>query len=199
MPYTEFTLELVESRFGLTVVPGAAFAESAPLPVPAWLADQLARGRAMATLASEKARSEFLVAPLLLACRELVAGPLSLYSGQRLDVDTPLQLTGECDHILALTPPVPRLRAPLVCVLEAKRGEIEPGLGQCAAQMVAARLFNERAGDESYPVYGVVTTGEAWQFLKLDGPTVSLHPARLFIDNVGGILAALQQILAGSA
>jgi hypothetical protein len=125
-----------------------------------------------------------------------VSGDLAIYSGQWLDVDAELGLTGECDYILALTPPVPRLRAPLVTVLEAKRGDIELGLGQCVAQMVGARLFNEHAGHPVEPVFGVVTTGEDWQFLRLQGPTVTLHRERLFIAGVGGILAALQSILA---
>ncbi len=154
----------------------------------------LDRGRAVAALVSEKARSEFIVAPVLLACRELVAGDLAIYSGQRLDVDPDRGLSGECDYILALTEPVPRLRAPLVTVLEAKRGDIELGLGQCAAQMAAAKLFNERAGSVG-PVYGAVTTGEAWQFLRLDGTSLTLHTTRLFVDNLGSVLAALQAAL----
>lgn len=194
MPYTDFTLETAETRLGLTAVLGDLFLGLVPLPVPAWLADSLARGRAVAALVSGKARSEFLVAPVLLACRELVGGDLAIYSGQRLDVDAERGLTGECDYILALTEPIPRLRAPLVTILEAKRGDIELGLGPCAAQMAAARLFNERAG-HSGPVFGAVTTGEAWQFLRLDGATLALHIERLFVDNLGNILAALQASL----
>lgn len=195
MPYTDFTLESAEARFGVVTVPGDLFPGLTPLPVPEWLRDLLARGQAVAALVSEKARSEFLVAPVLLACRDLVNGDLSIYSGPRLDVDAELGLTGECDYILALTPPVPRLRAPRVTVLEAKRGDIELGLGQCVAQMVGARLFNEHAGRGTGPIFGVVTTGESWQFLRLDGPTVTLHRERLFIAGVGGVLAALQSVL----
>ena len=195
MPYTDFTLDTVETRFGLVAVPGDLFPGLMPLPVPEWLRDLLARGQAMAALVSEKARSEFLVTPVLLACRDLVPGALSIYSGQRLDVDADQGLTGECDYILALTPPVPRLRAPLVTVLEAKRGDIELGLGQCVAQMVGARLFNERAGSVTGSIFGAVTTGEAWQFIRLEGAAVTLHRERLFIAGVGGILAALQSVL----
>ena len=44
-------------------------------------------------------------------------------------------------------------------------------------------------------VWGV-TTGEAWQFLRLDGPAVTLHPSRLFLDDLGAILAAFRSVLA---
>ena len=120
MPYPDFTLETAETRLGLTAILGDLFPDLQPLPVPVWLSDSLARGRAVAALVSEKARSEFLVAPVLLACRELVSGDLTIYSGQRLDIDAALGLSGECDYLLALTEPVPRLRAPLIAVLEAK-------------------------------------------------------------------------------
>jgi hypothetical protein len=195
MTDADFTLESAEARFDLVTVPGDLFPGLTPLPVPEWLRDLLARGQAVAALVSEKARSEFLVTPVLLACRDLVPGDLSIYSGQRLDVDAELGLSGECDYILARTPPIPRLRAPLVTVLEAKRGDIELGLGQCVAQMVGLRLFNEHAGCPAGPIFGVVTTGEVWQFLRLKGATVTLHRERLFITGVGGILAALQSIL----
>jgi len=196
MPYADFTLESVEAQFALTTGIGDLFPGVPVAAVPAWLREQLDRGRAVAALVSEKARSEFLVAPILLACRGLVAGELAIYSGQRLDIDASQGLTGECDYILALTAPVPRLRAPLVTVLEAKRGDIELGLGQCVAQLVGARKFNERAGFPAGTLHGVVTTGETWQFLRLDGATVTLHPSRLFIDDLGAILAAFRSVLA---
>ena len=199
MPYTDFTLESVEAKFALTTALGDLFGNLPAAPVPAWLGEQLDRGRAVAALVSDKARSEFLVAPILLACRGLVGGELAIYSGQRLDIDASQGLTGECDYILALTAPVPRLRAPLVTVLEAKRGDIELGLGQCVAQLLGARLFNERAGFPGGNLYGVVTTGEAWQFLRLAGPTVTLHAARCYIDNLGAILAAFRAILTAPA
>ena len=91
----------------------------------------------------------------------------------------------------SLTPPI---RLEKVSSVSSKRGDIELCLGQCAAQMVATRLFNERVGMAG-PVFGVVTTGEAWQFLCLDGAALTLHTERLYIDNLGGILAALQASL----
>ena len=149
-------------------------------------------------LVSEKARSEFIVGPILLACRELSGGALAIFSGHRLDVDASRGLHGECDFILALADPVPRLRAPIVTVVEAKKNDIEAGLGQCVAQMVAARDYNEREGRSPGVVYGCVTTGEAWQFLRLEGSDVTVERGRLYIDNVGAILAAFGAIVSRS-
>jgi len=151
----------------------------------------LDRGMQLA-LISEKARSEFIVAPILLAVRELSGLRIAILSGQRLDVDPGRRLVGECDFLLALSDPVPRLRAPLLAVVEAKKNDIEAGLGQCVAQMVAVQLYNERSGQAPAAVHGCVTTGETWQLLRLAGTAVTIDQHRLYIDNVGGILAALQ-------
>jgi len=193
MAYNEFTLESAEAELGVVAHPGNLFSDLSPIPVPSWLQDLLTRSMQLA-LISEKARSEFIVAPILLACRELSGNALTILSGQRLDVDPIRKLQGECDFILALSEPVPRLRAPLVMIVEAKRNDIESGLGQCIAQMVGAQIYNERAGQSLEIIYGCVTTGEDWQFLQLQETTVLIGQQRLYIDNVGCILAVFQAI-----
>ncbi len=188
MAFTDFTLDSVETDLGVGLRPGAAFPPLIDAVAPPWLAAQLARGMELG-LVSEKARSEFIVAPILLAVRELSGGRVAILSGQRLDVDPARRLSGECDFLLALTDP--RLRAPLLAVLDAERNDIEGGLGECAAQMVAAQMFNERAGRMGRPMYGCVTTGEDWQFLRLDGEVLRIDPTRRYINQVGAVLAAL--------
>lgn len=196
MPYTDFTLESAEAELGVMSRPGDIFPGLVPTPGPEWLAGQLARGAELA-LVSEKARSEYIVAPLLLAVRELSGRAVAIVSGARLDVDPARRLTGECDFLLARSDPVPRVRAPLVTVVEAKRQDIDGGLGQCIAQMVAAAVFNDRAGTPRPAMYGCVTTGETWQFLRLAGPDVTLHRPAYYIDNVGLILAAFGRAVEG--
>ena len=191
MAYTDFTLESAETELGVTARPGMLFPDLRSVPVPTWLHDVLGRGMRLA-LISEKARSEFIVAPILLAVRELSGERVAILSGQRLDVDPARRLLGDCDFLLTLSDPVPRLRAPLVAVVEAKKNDIDLGLGQCTAQMVAAQVYNERSGQPLPAIYGCVTTGEDWQFLRLVGTLVTIDQKRLYIDNVGGILAALQ-------
>jgi hypothetical protein len=193
MSYSEFTLEGVERLFGIVTQEAALFPNSPVVQVPDWLPGWLARGTRLA-LISEKARSEFIVVPILLAARELSGNQLAIYSGQRLDVDQDKGLVGECDFILALGPALPPLHAPIMTVVEAKKNDIEVGLGQCIAQMVAARKFNESAGRTMSTVYGCVTTGETWQFLRLAEQAALLNRDRYYLDNVSGILGALQAI-----
>jgi hypothetical protein len=194
MAFSEFTLEEVQRSLGISIQETDLFPDAVPASVPDWLPDWLARGTRLA-LISEKARSEFIVVPILLATRELCADRLAIYSGQRLDVDAARGLVGECDFILAIGPAVPPLRAPLVTVVEAKKNDVEAGLGQCIAQMAAARQFNEEAGRGTIPVFGCVTTGETWQFLRLADLVAFLDRKRYYLDNIAGILGVLQAIV----
>jgi hypothetical protein len=191
MAYTDFTLQTVEKELGIVYNPGTVFADLQPILVPTWLTETLDRGLRMRfALVSEKARSEYIVAPILMAVREQTAEAISIVSGQRLDVDVSRKLTGECDFILARSEAVPVLRAPIMTIVEAKKQDIEAGLGQCIAQMVAAKLFNENEQKPVLAIFGCVTTGEDWQFLQLVGTTVTMHNPRLYLNNVGLLLAA---------
>lgn len=196
MAYTDFTVESAEAELGVRSGGGDVFPALQPAAVPPWLSDALARGAGQAWY-SEKSRSEFIVAPMLLAVRELSGGAVTVVSGARLDVDPARRLTGECDFLLAQPTGLPIIRGPLVAVVEAKKLDIDAGLGQCIAQMVAASVFNDRAGTPRPAMYGCVTTGETWQFLRLAGPDVTLHQPRLYISHVGLILAAFGRAVAG--
>lgn len=194
MEYEDFMLETVDTVLGVTLQPADLFAALAPVAVPAWLQELLGK-TVQLSLLSEKARSEFIVAPILVATRELSQDAVAIYSGQRLDVQPERGLVGECDFIVARTPPVPVLRAPLVTIVEAKKNDIEAGLGQCVAQLVGARVFNERTGKSGQTLFGCVTTGEDWQFLRLEGDIVAIDRRRYYLDNLGGILAVFQAII----
>src|SRR6516165_10206114 len=98
MPYKDFSLETLSSALGVSATPADLFLQPDPVPVPSWLRQLLDRGLRQVLL-SEKARSEFIVVPVLLACQELSGGVIAIYSGQRLDVDPDRGLVGECDFI----------------------------------------------------------------------------------------------------
>jgi hypothetical protein len=197
MSYSDFTLESVKRLLGVVTRPADLFPDLQPLAVPDWLREALARGMQgiQLSLISEKSRSEFIVAPILLASRELSGDRFVIYSGQRLDVDPEKGLVGECDFILSATGPVLPLQAPIVTVVEAKKNDVEGGLGQCIAQMVGADRFNRAAGRDGLPMFGCVTTGEAWQFARLEGPEALLGHRRYYIDAVGLILGAFGAII----
>jgi hypothetical protein len=196
MTYSDFSLASVCKTFGLTIRSEPLFVpHPPPLDVPQWLVEALTKGMQLA-FGSEKARSEFLVVPILLTSRDLSHNNFSIYSGQRLDVDPALGLAGECDFLLTNTPPLPIIQSPIVTIVEAKKNDLEGGVGQCVAQTVGARVFNQRESSEIEMIFGCITTGEAWQFLKLEQTSVSIDSSRYYIDNVGAILAVFQAIMA---
>lgn len=195
MSYSDFRLDTVCKSFQLSLQRTPLFPVIETVPVTPWLQETLVKGMPLA-FGSEKARSEFIVAPILLASRELSKEQVHIYSGERLDVDTSRGLTGECDFILARTPPVPVLQAPIFTIVEAKKGDVEAGLGQCTAQMVGATIFNQREGSDIDIVFGCVTTGEDWQFLKLGQSVLTIDSNRYYINDVEAILGVFQAIFA---
>jgi hypothetical protein len=194
MAYTDFSLDRLRKTFGLTLAQTTLLGRPTPVPISPWLQETLDRGMPLA-LVSEKARSEFIIVPILLTSRELSQNRVAIYSGQRLDVDATSGLTGECDFILTATAPLPVMQAPIICIVEAKKNDIESGLGQCAAQMLGAQRLNQQEGTGIETVYGCVTTGEAWQFLRLNQTTLELDTERYYINEVETILAVLQAII----
>lgn len=79
-----------------------------------------------------------------------------------------------------LTPPPPsfegkgEIEAPAVIVVEAKKTDLKLGFGQCIAEMVAVQRFNEAQGQPISIVYGSVSNGNQWQFLKLEDLTLTI-------------------------
>jgi hypothetical protein len=144
---------------------------------------------------SEKSRSEAIVFPVLVACREMVDNQVYIYSGATFNVDPDTGLQGESDYLLAYTPPTPVLEKPILMVVEAKKNDMEFGLGQCAAQMVAARIYNEKRKRPISSLYGCVTTGEAWQLTKLQHEEFIVHDERYYIKNLDQVLWMLTSVL----
>ncbi len=187
MSYSEFTLELLRRDFGIAARDQALFHPVGTIEPSEWLVQALAKGHDLAFI-SEKARSEFIVAPILIAARELLSQRVQVFSGVRLDVDPGRGLKGECDFLIARSASAFVLQAPLMVVLEAKKNDIEEGLGQCAAQMMAARIYNERDRSPTAYLYGCVTTGEFWQFVKLDATVLTIHPERFSLKELSKVL-----------
>ena len=80
-------------------------------------------------------------------------------------------------------------------IVEAKKENINAGLGQCVAEMIAARMFNEREGNNIQTIYGTVTTGTNWKFLKLINQVVEIDLTDYYINHVSKILGILSNIV----
>jgi hypothetical protein len=80
---------------------------------------------------------------------------------------------------------------PILVLVEAKKGVLEDGWGQCIAEMVAARKFNEIKGKPINYRYGIVTSGSLWQFLQMEGNSVLLDPNEYSLLPIEQLLAVL--------
>jgi hypothetical protein len=168
MPYSSFTIAQVKRQFDLNIIKGAFFGDLPPLSPRTWFRENLEESASFAAgQGSEKVRSELIVAPLLFELRILLDRQIGLFSGVDFTIDIESGLNGVCDFLLTRSNQELTLEAPAIVLIEAKKGELSAGWGQCAAEMIAAQKFNRAAGQEIPRIYGSVTTGTQWQFLKL--------------------------------
>ncbi len=199
MSYSDFTIEEVKLRFSLRLEEDRdLYATIAPVEISPLLRETLAENVPLAlAISTEKARSEFIIAPVLLEARRQANHQASLFSGIEFTVDAELGLKGVCDFLLSRSSEQLTIEAPVVAVVEAKNENMKAGIGQCLAEMVAARLFNERKGRDEQAVYGVVTTGNNWKFLQLLGNAAQVDLVEYHIKETGRIIGIIKAMLLG--
>ncbi|WP_218068325.1 hypothetical protein [Candidatus Thiosymbion oneisti] len=143
---------------------------------------------------TEKARSEMIVTPILIELRKILNHRISLFSGVEFNVDKEKGLNGVCDYIISLSKEQLYINSPVISVVEAKNDNIKSGLAQCAAEMIAARIFNEKKGNQINAIYGIVTTGSNWRFLKLDD-ILYIDVKEYYLEQLGIIMGILLHIV----
>jgi hypothetical protein len=194
MSYRDFQYPELLHTFGLTSEPAIGlFDHVSPIAASPELQHRLNAGASLAALINtEKARSEGMIAPVLIDFWWKYQGRIGLYSGNEFNADTAAGLCGFCDFLISRSPQQPYVTPPVVVIIEAKRENISEGLGQCLAGMVGAQRFSRNAGVPADPIYGCVTTGTAWKFLQLSGSNARLDLTEYSlaqVDHILGILA----------
>ena len=193
MPYSQFkTISSVTEAFGLHSIEGGRFLPDIPPVAPSeTLSNFLSLSLPIASSASEKARSEGIIYPVLLEVRRILRSEVSLFSGETFDVDASVGLTGMCDFLLSRSTSVLEIQSPVVLIVEAKQENLKGGIGQCMAEMVAAQRFNQQRERPLSTLYGAVSSGTQWRFLKLEGNTVTIDLSDYPLPPVDQILGFL--------
>ena len=191
--YSQFKYEDIPS-LGLNLRETAFLTVFSPLEASDFLKETI-KINTKRFLSTEKAKSEFIIAPVLFEIARKNEDIVSFFSGHNLDVDKELGLKGFCDFLFAKTPESPVIKEPIFCIVEAKNDNLERGIPQCIAEMYASRLFNERQKKQIDIIYGCVTTGYQWLFLKLDGQTVYQDTTIYPLNDLSKILGILQFIV----
>ena len=193
MAYSDYTLGLIEEKFGITNQKARLFDVIEPQEPTDFLKKHLSIAESL-SVRSEKARSEAIVFPLLLDVRERNNDFFTIYSGDNLNVNSDLK--GECDFILAKDMNTYDINYPIIQVVEAKKHDIEDlGIPQCAAQLVGAKYFNEKRGVALEKIYGCATTGVLWQFLCLENNVIYVDKKQYATSNLPELLGAFQFII----
>ena len=196
MAYPDFTLSEITKQFNLTLTETTdLLAEISETPIrPEFQARfNTTLPLALAT-STEKARSEFIIAPVLVELWLLQDRKIGLLSGVEFNIDESQGLVGVCDYIITRSPEQMFVKAPVMMLVEAKNEDLKRGYGQCIAEMIAAQRFNTREGSESPQIYGIVTIGELWRFLILEDTNAYIDSRSYHIDRLPKIMGILMHL-----
>jgi hypothetical protein len=193
--YSNFTYQDLHA-LGLEITEESLFAEGSIPPVPPsrLLLEILAMNKDVPT-ATEKAKSELIISPILSDLRLRHPEKFTFFSGYQFSVEPKLGLQGFCDFILTKGAKTPYILNPILAIVEAKNEAIESQTPQCISETYAASLFNERQATSQSVVYGTITTAFDWLFIKIEGKKVIVDNKRYFISDLPQLLGVLDYIV----
>ena len=196
MAYSDYTLSEIKEKFQLIIEAETnLFPDVREEKISDSLSEILKENIPLAlAIHTEKARSEMIVTPVLIELRKVLNHRISLFSGVEFNVDKEKGLNGVCDYIISLSKEQLYVSSPVISIVEAKNDNIKSGLAQCAAEMIASGMFNEQAGSQIKTMYGIVTTGSNWRFLKLDD-SLYIDVKEYYIEQLGKIMGIMLQII----
>ncbi len=193
MAYSDFTLKKVKLDFNIQTVENLSlFLDIEELKISDYLTQTLKRNVPLAlAINTEKARSELIIINILLEVKEKLSQKISLFSGIDFNVDKAKGLNGFCDYLISGSEEQLYLDVPVIAIVEAKNENIISGLGQCIAEMYAAQLFNQEENHDSSSVYGAVTTGDEWRFVKLEKNVAYIDNDQYYMSDIKKIIGIL--------
>lgn len=194
MSFKNFTLDDLRNKFGIENEIKSLFKDIKEQKPSDWLKMVLEINSKMPTK-TEKAKSEYIIAPILTSLVEMNNSIFTVYSGETLTGDKDKGLYGECDFILAKNVNTFDMSDPIFSIVEAKKEDIQKGIYQCSAQMLGIKLFNQKHNKELKTIYGCVTIVDVWKFLKLEGNTIFIDKDTYYLKELNKILGIFQNII----
>lgn len=199
MAYSKFTLKDVKQKLGIHIIENEHLFAAEQIQtaiISDYLKITLAEYAPLAlSINTEKSRSEWIIAPVMAELRKTLNNTISLFSGSTFTVDEEQELDGKCDYIISLNSEQFYITAPIITIVEAKKEDIVQGLGQCIATMYAATLYNQKEGTQLDCVYGVVTTGTTWKFIKLSENKAYVDVDEYYLKEIQLLMGILLNIV----
>jgi hypothetical protein len=196
MAYRDFKLSDLENKFGIEQRQVHLFDKIKPIEPSAWLIETLRKKRGGIRPTTEKAVSESTISAILTEVQELNQDRITLFSGENLNADRAAGLNGEVDFLFVNRPDVFEILAPVFNITEAKFNQaIERSIAQAAAQMLGARIFNQKNKNPTEIIFGCVTNANQWLFLKLEDKHLSIDKVEYSPNNLPELLGAFQTVI----
>ena len=199
MAYSDFTFTKLSAQFDLKQKSVSLFSNIAikSIKPTAHLLQDLKEAKET-PVATEKAKSESIISPIIKEIKRRNKH-ISIFSGYTFNVDASSDLTGAPDFMISMKPMIVEPERPIFCLVESKNKTPEDGYAQCAAEMYAARLFNQQTGEPSNLIYGAVTNAFDWVFMKLEGDIIYIDLDRYYLNQLPRILGIFQFIVQETA
>jgi hypothetical protein len=126
MTYSYFTVGKVKQTFGIETIENTTFFPAIePVTPSAMLVEILDETLPLAVaLPSEKAKSELVISPILVAVRKHLKHQVSLFFGQDFTVDAAAGLIGICDFLISRSIEQLEIESPVMVLVEAKKADI---------------------------------------------------------------------------
>jgi hypothetical protein len=193
LTYSQITIQDLRNKLGITLETESFLPDVEPSKIPDWLHTYLEINRLSPAIAkSEKAVSEMLITPILSAIKDQNKERVALFSGEPFSGG---ELMGFCDFIFAANPKAYLPEPPILVLVEAKKQDIYGGIPQCVAEMYVAQIINSKANIKSDTVFGCVTTGTEWLFLKLREQRAITDPTILYFNDLPKIISIFQYMI----
>jgi hypothetical protein len=157
----------------------------------AWLDEFMFDLQEMPYATSEEARREILIYPILRLAWKPYSQYFTIWNHRQISASE--ELSGIPDYVIAKNSKRGRIifEKPFVAVIEAKTDDFNEGWAQCVLEMLA---IQELIKDSDFPVFGIVTTGEFWQFGKLEGNVMTQFKGNFSINDVDEVISALATV-----
>jgi hypothetical protein len=197
MSYSDFTLRELSKKFNLIIEENKdLFKQKYPIEIDNFIKQYIVNNISLAqSIGTEKAKSEMIITPILIETRRILNNQISLFSGIDFNVDSQQGLNGYCDFFISLSCQQLYVSSPVLMLVEAKNDNINSGIPQCIAEMVAAKIFNESENNTIENIYGVVTNGNQWLFMKLNNNLVEIDMKEYYINDIETIIGILVNIV----
>lgn len=136
-----------------------------------------------------------IIAPVLIEVRRILNNKISLFSGIDFNVDPEHGLNGFCYFLISLSPQQLYVTSPIITLVEAKNDNLKSGIAQCIAEMIAAAKLNQQEDNQIKQIYGCVTNGNQWLFMKLENNQVTVDLSEYYINEPEKIISIFVKLI----